>query len=146
MKFLLLIALAFAAWLFWKKFNAPAVRRDEQGSGRAPARALPRKALDEAQQAMYARLQAALPSTMVLVQPALGQIVDTGADASRFADVLVDFAVCSKDSTPIGVVVLDDRVDSAVEGAVTAAGLRFARFSSAHLPDTQAIKDALGFL
>lgn len=146
MKLLLLLALAFVAFMLWKKMNAPTVRRAEHGTGAPPDRAVARRALDDAQQAMYARLQSALPSTMVLARPTLGQIVDTGADAGRFAEVQLDFAVCRKDSSPIGVVVIDDRVSDAVEQAVRAAGLRFARFRSARLPDEDEIKEALGFL
>lgn len=138
--------LAFAAFLFWKKLQKPSLRRPPRDDGPAPAQAAARKALTDHQQALYSRLQSALPSTMLLVQPTLGQVVDTGADAARFSNVPIDFAVCRKDSTPIGVVVLDDQVGPAVEQAVTRAGLRFARFRSGHLPDEREIKDALGFL
>ncbi len=146
MKLLLLLGLAVLAFVFWKKLNAPNVRRDERGTGAAPERAIARRALDEAQQALYARLQSALPSTMVLARPALGQIIDTGADAARFAEVRLDFAVCRKDSSPIGVIALDDRVSETVEQTIRTAGLRFARFRSARLPDEDEIKEAMGFL
>ena len=150
MKLLVLLALALVAIILWKKMNAPTVRRAESGTasdtGPAAEHAVARRALDEAQQAMYARLQTALPSTMVLARPALGQIIDTGGDAARFAEVALDFAVCRKDSSPIGVIVLDDRVSDAVEQTVLAAGLRFARFRSARLPGEEEIKEAMGFL
>jgi len=92
MKLLLLLALALTAVILWKKMNAPAVRRTESGaaSGTGPAaeHAVARRALDEAQQALYAKLQTALPSTMVLARPALGQIIDTGGDAARCNSIL----------------------------------------------------------
>ena len=87
MKLLVLLALALVAIILWKKMNAPTVRRTESGTasdtGPAAEHAVARRALDEAQQAMYARLQTALPSTMVLARPALGQIIDTGGEIGR---------------------------------------------------------------
>lgn len=144
MKFILLALLGFMAFLLWKKLNGPRVRAADTAP---PARAMPRPALDEAQQQLYQRLQAALPTTMVLVQPPLSQVLDLGADAQRYAHILVDFAICRKDSTPIGIVAFDDSAHlSTVSQAVETAGLRFVRFNRARLPDAAHIKEALGFL
>lgn len=145
MKYLLLALVGFVAYLFWKKLNAPHVR--VRPAPPPPARAVVRAALDDAQQQLFQRLQSTLPSVMILVQPALVQILDLGADTSRYTDVLVDFAICRKDSTPLAIIVLDDSLaDPAMAQIVEASGVRFVRFHRARLPDAARIKEVLGFL
>jgi hypothetical protein len=104
-----------------------------------------KKPLSPAQQLLFARLQGALPSTLIMVQPSLGQLVEL--PENKLAQTLFDFAVCRKDSSPLGVVLLDASAHSpALEQAVTQAGLKYAHFRADHLPTEQELRDALGFL
>jgi hypothetical protein len=84
---------------------------------------------------------------MILVRPALGQLLSGQNEAARsaLAQRFVDFAICRRDSTPIGVVMLD-RADAGIEPLVTRAGLRYAAFRSAKPPSEREIREALGFL
>ncbi len=107
----------------------------------------PRTPLSKAEQRLFGRLQSAMPSTMILVRPALAQLLEGRDDGSRraLAQHTVDFAVCGRDSTPIGVVEVDPS-DASVEPLVRRAGLRYAAFRSARLPSEREIRDAFGFL
>jgi hypothetical protein len=62
------------------------------------------------------------------------------------AKTVVDFAICRKDSSPLGVVLLDADYADALEEWITQTGLKCARFKSSALPDEQQIRDVLGFL
>ncbi|HEU4620673.1 MAG TPA: hypothetical protein VFS42_00480 [Burkholderiaceae bacterium] len=138
MKFVLLLVLAAIVLLVLKKAAAP--------SRSVPSSTTPaiRRALNEGQQALFARLQSALPSTMILVQPALAHVLDARGDDGG---LLADFAVCRKDSSPLAIVLLDEPPGAErIARLAQAAGLRVARFRSGKLPNDQDIKDALGFL
>ncbi len=141
-KFLLLLLVGFIAYLFWKKM---------QGSGQLNTRSAPtglqiRRPLSEAQQALFIRLQNALPSTMIMVQPALSQLISAQGLHSALEKTLVDFAICRQDSSPLGVVLLDAHNADALEQWITQTGLKCARFKSSSLPDEQKIREAFGFL
>lgn len=137
-RFLFFALLLLVLYAVWKT-----AQRRRQAAVAAPA-AL-KKPLNPAQQILFARLQAALPSALIMVQPALGQLL--ALPDPHLAQTLVDFAVCRKDSSPIGVVLLDTQAQHpALEQAVTQAGLKYAHFRSEPLPSEQELRDALGFL
>jgi hypothetical protein len=142
-KFLLLLLVGFVAYLFWKKM---------QGSSLLNPRTVPtglqiKRPLSEAQQALFIRLQNALPSTMIMVQPALSQLISAQQGMhSALEKTLVDFAICRQDSSPLGVVLLDADNADTLEKWITQTGLKCARFKSSSLPDEQKIRDAFGFL
>lgn len=132
----------FLGYLLWKK-----IRSGKTASVKNAHPAVLKQPLSPAQQSLFARLQNALPSTLIMVQPALSQLVQTPGMSQDLAQTLVDFAICRRDSTPIGVVQLDDAQNAeAVEQCMNEAGLKYVRFSSTKLPDDQQIRNALDFL
>ncbi len=142
-KFLLLALFGVVAYLFWKKMQSGTTVRDD----RATPAAVLKRPLNEAQQALFLRLQNALPSTLIMVQPAVTQLVHAPDLDTRTAATLVDFAVCRKDSSPLGVVQLDAGMpNDALEQYLSRAGLKVVRFKSSALPTEQQIRDAFGFL
>jgi len=134
MKLLFLLLVIAVVYLIWKKNARPIVAM------RAPTLKRP---LDEHQRQLFARLQAALPSALILAQPSVGQLVDS--DDAALADGQLDFAVLGRDARPIGVAVLGS-IDPRHETLLTAAGLRVACFKPGALPDEQQIRDAFGYL
>jgi hypothetical protein len=140
-KFLLLLLLGLAAYLFWKK-----TQRSERLNSRSPPVGVLKRPLSTTQQALFAKLQNALPSTMIMVQPTLSQLVSADSMNQSLAKTVVDFAICRKDSSPLGVVLLDADYADALEQWVTQTGLKCARFKSSSLPDEQQIRDVFGFL
>jgi hypothetical protein len=138
--------MGIVAWAIIQNFRArgksePQQRQDPSHTGNGVPS--PRRVLTQAQQVCLAELQAALSSTLILVQPRLDQILNPAP--VHLASRTLDFAVCSKDSTPIAVVMLDSD-DRAIEEAIANAGLRFANFHSHRLPDAQTMRATLGFL
>ncbi len=141
-KFLLLLLLGIAAYVFWKK-----MRRPERHESNPPPEGLQlKRPLSAAQQALFAKLQSALPSTLIMVQPALSQLVSADGMNQTLAKTVVDFAICRKDSSPLGIVLLDADHADALEQWVIQAGLKCARFKSSSLPDEQQIRDVFGFI
>ncbi|CAN5268521.1 hypothetical protein BH09PSE6_BH09PSE6_33110 [soil metagenome] len=141
---LLLLAVVLVALVVMIKRTARGRRSSTDSVRIDPAPLTP---LSEAQQRIFTRLQSAMPSTMILVHPALSQLLNGRDDGSRsvLERRFVDFAVCRRDSTPIGVVMLDD-ADASTEALVKRAGLRYATFRSHPLPSEREIRDALGFI
>jgi hypothetical protein len=141
-KFLLLLALALVAYLFWKKMQAT-----HRLDGSSPPFKLPlKRPLSAAQQTLFVRLQTALPSTMIMVQPALSQLISAESMHPEWSTIMVDFAICRKDSSPLGIVFLDSDQANNLEPWVTQTGLKSAFFKSSSLPNEQEIRDAFGFL
>lgn len=139
MKFLLIVVLLAFGWMLFRKLAA-----EQRPSEKTTVRPALRKPLTPAQRDLFARLQTALPSTMLMVQPALSQLIETHGDD---AELMPDFAVCKRDASPIGIVILDaEPASQRIETLAAAAGLRVAHFRSTRLPNDQDIKDALGFL
>ncbi|WP_085315976.1 hypothetical protein [Derxia lacustris] len=134
MKLLLLLVVLAVVFVLWKKSARPVV------AVRPP---MVRRPLDEAQRQLFARLQSALPSAMILAQPSVAQLIES--DDATLADSQLDFAVLGRDARPIGVAVLGT-LDPRHENLLTAAGLRVARFKPGALPDDQQIRDAFGYL
>ncbi|WP_028311411.1 hypothetical protein [Derxia gummosa] len=134
MKLLFLLAVVAIVYFWWKK-NARAVV-----AVRPP---MVKRPLDEAQRQLFARLQSALPSAMILAQPSIAQLVES--DDASLAAAQLDFAVLGRDARPIGVAVLAP-LDPRQETLLTDAGLRVARFKPGALPDDQQIRDAFGYL
>jgi hypothetical protein len=146
LKFLFFALVGLVIWAILKKVQNP--RRDLPSdevhrSGQHNASATPRRALNPAQQECHARLQSALSSMMILVQPRVDQLLNNAPAA--LASRIVDFAICGKDSLPIAVVSIDVH-DPDLDRFFTNAGLRFANFRSTRLPDDQTIRETLGFL
>jgi hypothetical protein len=140
-KFFLLLLLAVAAYVFWKK-----MQRQKRLDSSSPPVGVLKRPLSAAQQTLFSKLQSALPSTMIMVQPALSQLVSADGMNQTLAKTVVDFAVCRKDSSPLGVVLLDADYADALEQWITQTGLKCARFKSSALPDEQQIREVLGFL
>ena len=157
MKFIFFALIALVAWAIVKRqWSQPRTRRDDappptQGAawrddappGEQATSLQARKTLSEPQRRCLAHLQDALPSMVVLVQPRISQLL--AGVRGELADKSVDFAICGRDSTPLGAIALDTP-DPAVEAALTSAGLRYVLLKSQRLPDHETLKSALGFI
>jgi hypothetical protein len=149
---LVLIALAVVVGLVLKK-RAPS----ESDEGPWPFYA--KKPLSQPEQVLYHRLVATLPNHIVLAQVQLSRVlgVNKGSNFNewnnRINRMSLDFLVCTKDSTIIAAIELDDKshertqrveADSKKNKALSAAGVKLIRWQVNSLPDDIAIREALG--
>ena len=117
-----------------------------------------RKPLSVAEQILYFKLLKALPERIVLCQVALSRLLGVKkghnfrAWQNRIDRMTADFVVCSKDSTVIAVIELDDAThdfdrrrdaDAKKNKAFEAAGIRVVRWQAKTLPDEGTIRSAL---
>jgi very-short-patch-repair endonuclease len=118
-----------------------------------------KKPLSSPEQALYFRLSNSLPEHIVLAQVALSRLLGVKkgnnyrAWANRINRMSADFVVCSKDSSIVAVIELDDAsheredrkvADTKKDKALSAAGVRVIRWHAKSLPDEVAIKAAFG--
>ena len=116
-----------------------------------------RKPLSLPEQVLYFRLCKALPVHIVLAQVGLSRLLgvkkgnDYRAWNNRINRMSADYVVCSKDSTVLAVIELDDVShvkeqqkirDAKKDKALKSAGIRILRWSVKELPDDEAIKAA----
>jgi hypothetical protein len=114
-----------------------------------------KKPLSNPEQILYFRLCKALPQHIVLAQVALSRMlgVDKGSNFgawfNRINRMSADFVLCSKDSTIVAVVELDDAshkkadrvaADAKKDKALRSAGIRVLRWQMNSIPDEVAIK------
>ncbi|GAC1629711.1 MAG: hypothetical protein NVS9B10_21280 [Nevskia sp.] len=153
MKLLLVVAfvLVGAALLLIAK----ARKRGDLGDAPWPFYA--KKPLSNPEQVLYFRLCKALPEHIVLAQVTLSRILGVrkgsnfGEWFNRINRMSADFVLCSKDSTVIAVVELDDAsheradrraADTKKDKALTSAGIRIVRWQAKSIPDEATIKAA----
>ena len=146
---LVLLALAVLALLVAKKLGLLA------GAGPTTWPFYVKKPLTQPEQVLYHRLVKALPDHIVLAQVQVSRIlgVKKGSNFNewnnRINRLSYDFVVCTKDSTVIGAIELDDKshesasrrtTDEKKNKASFDAGLRLVRWHVRSLPDDQAIR------
>lgn len=93
--------------IFLVAFLIAAVAATRRGSKESPSA---RKPLTNREQAMYFRLQSALPEYVVLAQVSFGALLKAKSFAARntYDRKIADFVVCSKAFEVIAVIELDD--------------------------------------
>ena len=149
----ILLAIAIAVLLYLKKRGFL-----EGGDGSGPWPFYVRKPLTQPEQVLYYRLVKALPEHIILAQVQVSRVlgVKKGSNFNewnnRINRLSYDFVVCSKDSTVLTAIELDDRshessrrtaTDDKKNKATTDAGLRLIRWNVKALPDESAIQQAL---
>jgi hypothetical protein len=114
-----------------------------------------RRPLSRPEQVLYFRLRNALPEHIVLAQVQLSRFLGVKrghnfyAWNNRIDRLSADFLICSKDSSVVVAIELDDkshefeprqRIDAKTEKALTSAGVRLSRWRTVSLPDEAAIR------
>ena len=117
-----------------------------------------KKPLSQPEQVLYFRLTKALPEHIILAQVQLSQLlgVKKGNNhqswLNRINRMSADFVVCSKDSTVVAVIELDDAThlqskrqaaDAKKDKALGAAEIKIIRWQVKAIPDIAAIQAAL---
>ena len=146
----IVIVIVIAAALF-------VVAKTKKGGGvsEAPWPFYAKKPLSGPEQVLYFRLCKALPEHIVLAQVALSRILGVkkgnnfGEWFNRINRMSVDFVLCSKDSTIVAVIELDDAshqkadrqvADAKKDKALASAGIRIVRWQAKSIPDEATIK------
>lgn len=135
------------------------LRRSSTGSPRGPWPFYARKPLSVPEQVLYHRMVKALPDHIVLAQVQVSRVLGVKKGFSfhewnnRINRLSYDFVVCSKDSTVLFAVELDEQsheterrkvTDDKKNKATEAAGIKLVRWNVKSLPDEQAIRAAVG--
>ncbi|MDQ7840824.1 MAG: DUF2726 domain-containing protein [bacterium] len=125
------------------------------GSEEGPWPFYAKKPLSVPEQILYSRLSKSLPEHIVLAQVGLSRLLgvkkgnNSQAWQNRINRMSSDFVVCSRDSSIVAVIELDDAsheredrkvADAKKEKALGAAGIRIIRWQAKSLPDEAAIK------
>ena len=124
-------------------------------SGKGPWPFYPKKPLSTPEQVLYFRLVSALPDHIVLAQVQLSRFLGVKKGEkfhqwnNRINRKSVDFLVCSKDSSVVLAIELDDsshtkqsriEADSTKDKALGDAGIRMVRWHVKSMPDAETIK------
>ncbi len=138
---------------------ALAILKRRGGSGGGP-RTWPyyaKRPLSQPEQVLYHRLVKALPEHIVLAQVQVSRVLGVKKGFNfhewnnRINRLSYDFVVCTKDSTVLAAIELDDKsheaaaraeTDQKKEKATSSAGVRLIRWHVKSLPDEHAIKTA----
>ncbi|MEK6807236.1 MAG: DUF2726 domain-containing protein [Pseudomonadota bacterium] len=114
-----------------------------------------KKALSSPELVLYFRLCKALPEHIVLAQVGLSRILGVkkgnnfGVWFNRINRMSADFVMCSKDSTVVAVIELDDAThekadrraaDTKKDKALSSAGIHIVRWQAKSIPDEAAIR------
>lgn len=125
------------------------------GTSNAPWPFYAKKPLSSPELVLYFRLCKALPEHIVLAQVGLSRILGVkkgnnfGEWFNRINRMSADFVVCSKDSTIVAVIELDDAshkradrqtADEKKDKALGSAGIRIVRWNVKPMPDEATIK------
>lgn len=145
----IVVVIVAIALIFLKK-------RSAGGSDKWPF--YPRKPLSAVEQILYFRLIKALPNHIVLAQVQLSRLLGVKkgnnylAWANRINRMSADFVVCTKDSTILAVIELDDsthnaknrqEADAKKDKALGDAGVKIHRWNVKAIPDDAKIKATL---
>lgn len=118
-----------------------------------------KRVLTRPEQVLYHRLVEALPGHVVLAQVQLSRFlgVDKGENIqswnNRINRMSADFVICTKDSSVVAVIELDDSshnrksrqdADAKKDRALAAAGLRLIRWKTSSMPTAEQIRRELG--
>ena len=136
---------------------AVAKAKSGTGSVEGPWPFYAKKPLSAPEQVLYFRLSKLLPEHIVLAQVGLSRLLGVKkgnnfqAWQNRINRMSADFVVCSKDSSIVAVIELDDAsheredrkaADAKKDKALSAAGVRVIRWQAKSLPDEASIKAA----
>ena len=147
---LALVILAFAALVVLK-------RRGLLGTQASEWPFYAKRPLSQPEQVLYHRLVSSLPNHIVLAQVQVSRVLGVKKGFNfhewnnRINRLSYDFVVCSKDSSVLAAIELDDKTHEATsraktdikkERATTAAGLRLIRWHVKSLPDQSTIQAA----
>ena len=117
-----------------------------------------KKLMSSPEQILYFKLCNSLPDHIVMSQVSLSRILGVkkgnnfGKWFNRINRMSADFVVCSKDSSVIAVIELDDKTHSKKERvsadfkkdkALSSAGIRVIRWNVKSMPEDSAIKEAI---
>jgi very-short-patch-repair endonuclease len=117
-----------------------------------------KRLLTQPEQILYHRLAQALPDHIVLAQVQVSRVLGVKKGFNfqqwnnRINRMSYDFIVCTKDSTPIAVIELDDKTheqqarveaDQKKNAATNAAGLKVIRWNVKSIPDMKEIQAQL---
>jgi very-short-patch-repair endonuclease len=132
--------------------------KTQEGTGEEEWPFYAKKPLTQPEQVLYFRLSKALPDHIILAQVQLSRFLGVKkgnnfqAWYNRVNRMSADFLVCSKDSSIVAVVELDDAsherrdrqsADTKKDKAFSSAGIRVVRWQAMALPDEVTIKAAL---
>lgn len=139
-----------------------AAKAKKAGSiGDAPWPFYAKKPLSSPEQVLYFRLCKALPEHIVLAQVGLSRILGVkkgnnfGEWFNRINRMSADFVLCSKDSSIVAVIELDDAshertdrraADAKKDKALSSAGIRVVRWHVKSIPDESAIQAAFAHI
>ena len=147
---LLLFAIAIVALVVIKKRSLVSI-----ADGAWPYYA--KRPLSPPEQVLYHRLVASLPEHIVMAQVQVSRVLGVKKGFNfhewnnRINRMSYDFVVCTKDSTVVAAIELDDKshespvravIDKKKEKATAAAGIRLIRWHVKSLPDHAAIRAA----
>ncbi|MEK6805723.1 MAG: DUF2726 domain-containing protein [Pseudomonadota bacterium] len=131
------------------------IAKAKKGLGGASWPFYSKKPLSSPELILYFRLCNALPDHIVLAQVGLSRILGVkkgnnfGEWFNRINRMSADFVLCSKDSTVVAVIELDDAshkksdrqaADAKKDKALGSAGIRIVRWQAKFIPDEAAIK------
>jgi hypothetical protein len=154
MNFLLLVVIAL---VIVTALAVVAKVKKGAGIGEAPWPFYAKKPLSNPEQVLYFRLCKVFPEHIVLAQVGLSRILGVkkgnnfGEWFNRINRMSADFVLCSKDSTIVAVIELDDAsheradrqiADAKKDKALSSAGIRVVRWQVKSIPDEAAIKAA----
>ena len=159
MKTLMFVLAAFLAIVAFAVVSALRKRAAEaEANDDEPWPFYSKRPLSQPEQVLYHRLVAALPEHIVLAQVQLSRVMgvkkafNARGWMNRINRMSFDFVVCSKDSTVVAAIELDDRshesadrieADVKKSRAASAAGIRIVRWNVKGLPDDDDIRHAL---
>ena len=159
MKTLMFVLAAFLAIVAFAVVSALRKRAAEaEANDDEPWPFYSKRPLSPPEQVLYHRLVAALPEHIVLAQVQLSRVMgvkkafNARGWMNRINRMSFDFVVCSKDSTVVAAIELDDRshesadrieADVKKSRAASAAGIRIVRWNVKGLPDDDDIRHAL---
>ncbi len=136
-----------------------AIRKKRRGAGpdTGPWPFYAKRPLSQPEQVLYHRLVKALPEHIVFAQVQVSRILGVKKGFNfhewdnRINRLSYDFVVCTKDSTVLAAIELDDKshealsraqTDQKKEKATSAAGVKLIRWHVKSLPDEQEIQSA----
>jgi hypothetical protein len=149
----LVVGLVFVAVIAVVVFKKGGLLGDKDGAWPFYAK----RPLSQPEQVLYHRLVSSLPEHIVLAQVQASRILGVKKGFkfhewnNRINRLSYDFVVCTKDSTVVAVIELDDKshdsisrveTDKKKEKATLAAGIRLIRWHVKSLPDRAAIQAA----
>ena len=158
MKLQFLLPLLAILVIMFGVLGAVAKRRGSRGAGGdEPWPFYAKRLMSAPEQILYHRLVEALPDHIVLAQVQVSRVLGVKKGFkrnewnNRISQLSYDFVVCSKDSSVVAAIELDDQTheasdrketDKKKERATAAAGVKMLRWNVKALPGAEIIKNA----